>query len=38
VLGFDQIPDAHQRMHEADLALGNTAILIGAASKGLGKK
>jgi crotonyl-CoA carboxylase/reductase len=38
VLGFDEIPHAHQRMHEGDLALGNTAILIGAASKGLGKK
>jgi len=25
-------------MHEGDLALGNTAILIGAASKGIGKK
>ena len=38
VLAFDEIPHAHQRMHEGDLALGNTAILIGAASKGLGKK
>jgi crotonyl-CoA carboxylase/reductase len=38
VLTFDEIPDAHQRMHEGDLALGNTAILIGAPTKGLGKK
>jgi len=38
VLAFDQIPEAHQRMHEGDLALGNTAILIGAPRRGLGKK
>jgi hypothetical protein len=38
VLAFDQIPEAHQRMHEGDLALGNTAILIGAPTRGLGKK
>ena len=38
VLAFDQIPDAHQRMHEGHLALGNTAILIGAPTKGTGKK
>ena len=34
---FDQVGKAHQDMMEGKLAHGNTAILVGAAQRGLGK-
>jgi crotonyl-CoA carboxylase/reductase len=38
VLGFDEIPRAHQEMMEGRHGMGNTAILIGAGEPGLGKR
>ncbi len=38
VMTFEEIPSAHQSMGEGELALGNTAILVGAPTRGLGKK
>lgn len=38
VLPFLDIPRAHQEMHEGRHGMGNTAILIGAAEPGLGRR
>jgi len=38
VLPFEEIPRVHQRMGEGKLALGNTAILVGAAERGQGRR
>ena len=35
-LAFDDIPRAHQEMHEGRHGVGNTAILVGAPTTGLG--
>jgi crotonyl-CoA carboxylase/reductase len=38
VMSFDQIGEAHQKMHEGELEHGNTVVLVGAAEAGLGRK
>jgi crotonyl-CoA carboxylase/reductase len=38
VLPFEEIPQAHARMGEGAQAFGNTAILVGAAEPGLGRR
>jgi crotonyl-CoA carboxylase/reductase len=38
VMPFAEIGRAHQLMADGELAYGNTSILIGAASTGLGRK
>jgi crotonyl-CoA carboxylase/reductase len=37
VLGFDEIPRAHQEMAEGRHGFGNTSILVGAPKQGLGR-
>ncbi len=38
VMGFEEIGIAHQRMADGELAHGNTAILVGAPARDLGRK
>jgi crotonyl-CoA carboxylase/reductase len=38
VLGFDEIPQAHQQMADGKLPPGNTAILVGASAAGEGRR